>query len=275
MLALSRPLFGCALLCAVPAVACSTQEVRPDPKDVMLVGISSAEYDSAAAIFVIRDDAIAQDASLTPRNLPPYSVMVDGRFAAWDETTFVQAGASSAVGFTLPAGSHVIALVDDHGQVAVTSPPMQTRPGFDPATNPVFNPAVVFFGGATSLRARVLIDDPTLVPEGLVRVRLMNALADHQPIQAVQCPTDIDSSPQYAAGACTPLGDPIAYGDVFERDAGPDVVNKLGYYWAPPGAVDSVVMSMGPGHAFLGMTRIPTQVAGPGHSCPSCVFTEF
>ena len=78
MPALSRPLFGCALLCAVPAVACSTQEVRPDPKDVMLVGIASAEYDSAAAIFVIRDDAIAQDASLTPRNLPPYSVMVDG-----------------------------------------------------------------------------------------------------------------------------------------------------------------------------------------------------
>ena len=48
----------------------------------------------------------------------------------------------------------MIALVDDHGQVAVTSPPMQTQHGFGSGDeNPVFNPAVVFFGGATSLLA--------------------------------------------------------------------------------------------------------------------------
>ena len=62
---------------------------------------------------------------------------------------------------------------------------------------------------------------------------------------------------------------PIAYGDVFERDAGPDVVNKLGYYWAPPDAVDLVVMSMGPGHAFSeGHDAHPHPGRRPGPQLP-------
>jgi hypothetical protein len=270
----SRPLFCCALLSAVAVSACSTEQVSPDPTKVIFVAVASPEYNSAAGLFVIRDDAY--DASLMPRNLAPYGVTVDGRLAAWDETFFVQAGPASALGFTLPAGSHVISLVDDQGRVAVTSPPMDTRPGFDPATSS-FSPAVVFFGGPTSLRARVIFDDPALVPAGSVHVRLMNALADHQPIQPVQCPTDVDGGTAYTAGACTPVGDPIAYGAVFEQDAAPDVAARLGYYWAAPDAVDPVVMSISRGRATAGgyVTAIPTQVQGPGHQCPSCVFTEF
>ena len=82
----------------------------------------------------------------------------------------------------------------------------------------------------------------------------------------------------YTASACTPVGDPIAYGDVFERDAAPDVAARLGYYWAAPDAVDPVVMSISHGRDTAGvgwLTTIPTQVQGPGHQCPSCVFTEF
>jgi hypothetical protein len=263
------------LLSAVTVGACSTQELAADPRQVMLVAVASPEYDSAVGIFVIRDDAY--DASLAPRNLSPYDVTVDGRFAAWDAATAVQASPNSSVGFTLPSGSHVIALVDDSGQEAVTSPPMVTRPGFDPVTHFVFSPAVVFFGSPTALRARVLLDDPALVPAGSVHVRLMNALADHQPIQVVQCPTDVDGSTPYTAGACTRLGEAVGYGDVFEQDAAPEAVNRLGYFWAAPDAVDPVVMSISLGRPPVGgyLTRIPTQVQGPRNACPSCIFSEF
>ena len=97
---------GCALLSGLAVGACSTEQVSADPSNVIFVAVASPEYNSAAGIFVIRDDAY--DASLMPRNLPAYGVTVDGRLAAWDETAFVQAGPASAVGFTLPAGSRVI-----------------------------------------------------------------------------------------------------------------------------------------------------------------------
>lgn len=276
----SRSLLGYTLLSAVAAGACSTEQLPTDRSKVMLVGSAIPENDSGAGIFLIRDDAY-DPSSLTPRNLPAYGVTVDGRIAAWDETAFVLVGSNASVGFRLPAGSHVISLVDGQGRVAVTSPPMDTRPGLDPAIvfTPwdIFSPAVVFFGGPTSLQARVLVDDPTLVPAGSVHVRLMNALADHQPIQAVQCPTDVDGSTPYTAGACTPVGEPIAYGAVFEWDAAPDAAARLGYYWAAPDAVDPVVISIRGWRTTAGgyLTVIPTQVQGPGHDCPSCIFTQF
>ena len=274
MPSVSRSFWAGALLSAVASGACSTQQLPPNLDDVMLVGLSSPEYDSAAGVFVIRDDAY--DSSLNPRDLQPYYLKVDGRLAAWDATTLVPAGPASLVWFTLPAGSHMIALVDARGQEVVTSPSMETRPGFDPSADLLLSPAVVFFGGPTSLRARVLVEDPASVPAGSVRVRLMNALADHQPIQPVQCLTDLDSSRQYTADACAPVGAPIAYGELFERDAEPDVAAKLGYYWAAPDAVKPVVMGLS-GRAATGLitTHIPTQVQGPSNPCPSCVVTEF
>jgi hypothetical protein len=260
-------MFGCTLLVALALGACSTEELRP--ANTMLVAQSIDSSVGSVGIIVIRDDAYTQD-TLVARNLPPYSVMVDGQFAAWDETFYVQA-LNSAVYFTLPAGSHVFGLADDQGRVAITTGPIETKSGFD-VLKPNFNPSVIFYGGATSLRARVLTDDPTAVPAGSVHLRVMNALADHQPIQAVQCPADLNGPT--TAGSCTPLGAPIAYGDVFEADFGADVANRIGYYWAAPGAVDSVVHPIYRRETLLS-TVIPTQVQGPTGACPSCVWTNF
>jgi hypothetical protein len=260
-------MFGCALLSAVALGACSTEELRP--ANTVFVAQSIDSSVGGVGIVVIRDDAYTQD-TLVARNLPPYSVMVDGQFAAWDETFYVQA-LNSAVSFTLSAGPHVFGLADDQGRVAITTRPIEAKPGFD-VVNPSFNPWVIFYGGATSLRARVLTDDPTAVPAGSVHLRVMNALADHQPIQVVQCPADLNGPT--TAGSCTPLGAPIAYGDVYEANFGADVANRIGYYWAAPGAVGSVVQPINRPESFLS-TVIPTQVQGPTGSCPSCVWTNF
>lgn len=259
--------FGCALMSGLAVGACSTQELRPD--NTMIVAKST---ESGVGIIVIRDDAYTQN-TLAYRNLPPYNVMVDGQFAAWDETLYVQAALNGAVFFTLPAGPHVYGLADDQGRVAITTPPIDMKPDFD-VVKSNFNPWVIFFGGATSLRARVLTDDANAVPAGSVHVRLMNALADHQPLQAVQCPADLHRSIVFTAGSCTPLGEPIAYGDVFEADVAADVANMIGYHWAAPGAVAPVVHPIyREGSPFS--TTIPTQVQGPAGQCPSCVWAEF
>src|SRR5262245_49794490 len=120
-------MFGCALLPAVALSACSTEEVRPG--ETMLVAQSTQGVGSVG-IIVIRDDANTQD-TLAARNLPPYSVMVDGKFAAWDENFYVQAAPNSAVFFTLTAGSHVYGLADSQGRVAITTPPIEAKPDFD------------------------------------------------------------------------------------------------------------------------------------------------
>jgi hypothetical protein len=102
----------------------------------------------------------------------------------------------------------------------------------------------------------------------------------------VQCLTDLDASSSHTAATatCTPVGAPIAYGDVFETDAGADVVNKLGFYWAAPGTVDAAVRGINaggpsiyvPASASNGfVTRIPFQVAGAASPCPSCILSSF
>ena len=182
---------GCAVASALALAACSTDDVRPD---VTLV--SDPSFDSRISLYVTRDDAY--DADLTANNLSPYRVQVDGRYVAYDESQYILAGSNGSVSFALPAGEHVVALVDDQGRTAVTSPTVETKPGGDPA-QPFSSPAIVFFGGPTTMRARVIVDDPAAVPAGSIHVRVMNAFVDHQPVQVVQCPTALDGSRLYTA----------------------------------------------------------------------------
>jgi hypothetical protein len=261
---------GAALLSTGALGACSTDDLHPD---VTILGDASA--DSAMSIYVVREDAYTAD--LVPRNLAPYRVRVDGRLVAYDTRNFVLVGSNACYGLTLPAGEHVVSLVDDQGRTAVISPTVETRPGLNPSA-PVFGSAIVFFGGPNTMQARAFLDDPAALPAGSIHARVMNALADHQPVQVVQCPTALDGSRTYTGGECTPIGDPIAYGEVFETDATPDVVAKLGFYWAAPGAVNPVVAPANLSSQTLTsgfITRIPTMVQGAANSCPSCIFTEF
>ena len=253
-----------ALAAAIPVAACSTEEVYPKvtpyPSDpYSAVGIE---------VYMIRDDFLTQDSPPAYRSLPPYGVTVDGIAASQDGIHPLIASPNISVGVLVQPGTHAIALVDGQGHVAAVSPPLEAKLGV--------RTVVAFFGGPTSLRARVLLDDPATVPAGSTHVRVLNALADHQPIQIVQCPTALDGRVPYTASACTPLGDPVAHGDVFETDTGADVANRLGFYWAAPGAGDAVVSDVSI-YATTGgfVTRIPIQVQGPAGTCPSCIVLQF
>ena len=275
----TRPLmFACALLFAVAlGGACTTEDVHPN---VVMV----ASPNAGIAFFLIRDDAYNPDGTAN-YELPLYRVTVDGSYLTFNESTYVDVrGPTAAWDLPAPAGTHVVGLSDEQGHAVAASPAIETKPLATPPL-PSYHPTVVFFGGSTSFRARVLIDDPAALPAGVVHLRVMNAFVDHRPLQVVQCLTDLDANAVVqTAGTCTPVGAPIAYGDAFETDAGADVVNKIGFSWDEPSTGDVAVQGInagGPSGYVAGasrsfITRIPIQVLDPGSRvCPTCILASF
>jgi hypothetical protein len=248
--ALAVPL---ALLGAGALAGCETKELYPEvmplPGDAV-----------GTRIFLIRDDALTVA-------VPPYNLVVDDAFASQDGFTPLRYSPNVEIGVPLTPGLHVLKLVDGDGHVVTASPSFRAAPGI--------LPTIIFYGGPAAMQARVLFDDPTTLAAGATRARLMNALADHQPIQMVQCPADLNGSQLFTASACAPIGDPIAYGDVLERDFGTDVIAQIGFHWAAPDADEPIVSSISLA-ASIGafILRIPTQVQGTG-ACPSCLLTLF
>lgn len=276
-------MFACALLSAVAlAAACGTEDVHPN----VIHRDPTSSTNTAIAFFLIRDDAYGPDGDYQPQTTPFNRVRVDGSYLVdgyAGESTYLQANNLSALDLRVAVGSHAVALVDEQGHVVAASPAIETKPFASPPL-PSYHPTVVFFGSPSALRARVLIDDPAALPAGAVHLRVMNTFVDHQPLQIVQCLTTIGFDTVPAAGTCTPVGAPLAYGDVFETDAGADVVDTLGFYWAAPGAVDPVVQSIygvGPspyidaGASTSFVTRLPARVKGPGSACPSCLLFGY
>ena len=90
----------------------------------------------------------------------------------------------------------------------------------------------------------------------------MNALSDHQPLQIAQCPST-STAWTYKASDCAPVGAPIAYGDVYETDATPDVVARLGFYWAAGRSFSSAVAPINRAGAGTFITHIPAELMGP------------
>jgi len=236
--------------------------------------INDPSNDAWVGVYLIRDDAY----TLVPRRpnyeTHNYRYSIDGRFAIWGVDQYVQVSPDVYQPFMMPSGSHVLGIADyltGHG--VTTSPAVEARPPTEPTHTSLYS-AVVFFGGASGMNSRVLINDPTALPAGTIHLRVMNALSDHQPVQIVQCPSSVDTL--YTAGDCAAVGDPIAYGGVYETNATPDVAAKLGYYWAAPGVVAPAVTPIYRGNAAGGfITRIPTEVMGPQDTCPSCILNEL
>lgn len=126
------------------------------------------------------------------------------------------------------------------------------------------------------MNARVFISDPAAVPAGTTHVRVMNAISDHQPLQIVQCPSSFDSNWTYTESDCAPVGAPIAYGDVYETDATPDVVGKLGFHWAGAGATSpSAVTPINRAGAGAFIMHIPTELSAPQDRCPTCFMIDL
>jgi hypothetical protein len=272
----TRPLVACALLAAAALDgACTTEDVHARVLTI------DRDANSHVAVYLIRDDAPYG----TTEQRPIYRVTVDGSYLTGGEHEYVQTGGTNAWDIPVAAGVHMASIVDEQGSAAVASPVFETKP-FVAEPLPSYHASVVFFGSPSAFLARVLIDDPATLPAGAVHLRVVNAFGDHRSLQIVQCLADLDAIATVpSAGTCTAVGDPIPYGDVFETDAGADVVNKVGFEWAGPGAVDAAVAGInaggrphGPisaGVSSLFVTRIPMGVVTPSSSCPMCVLSSF
>jgi hypothetical protein len=256
----------CACLVAAAAsAACSTEDVHPDALLVDLMdGALPPEGRGMLDIYLVRDDVYSQDATPVYRQHPPYRLRADGRLVAWGQDglyDYVDLFPNTNMYMTqFPAGRHVFELVDDHDQVAATTPPLEVQNGI-----PL---EIVFFGAPAALRQRWMFDDPALIPAGFTHVRLFNALDNHDPIEPVQC------SSSGLGGPCVALAGSISYGDLFETDVANDTVDQLAWRWASPLAVDPVsnrmiVRNSGPTSPYL--ASIPFHILGPANrECPSC-----
>jgi hypothetical protein len=103
----------------------------------------------------------------------------------------------------VPAGAHVIQLVDQNGDVALETPPLDLQP--DRAN------MVVVFGRRKALEHRFLTTDLD-VPPGLVRLVALNLIRTGYAVEIVACSGD-------AVITCaTTLAGPVAYGDAALAD---------------------------------------------------------
>src|SRR5262249_32251420 len=143
--------------------------------------------------------------------------------------TYVEMFPDTMTGLAIGAGRHILALVDADDHVALTTALIEVKGGM--------TTEVVVSGDTSSLRGRSMLDDPSAVPAGSQRLRLMNALDDHQPIELVQCANGLD-------GACVSLAGPVSYGDVTEMDAPDAVVPELAWRLASPDAVNPVANTL-------------------------------
>jgi len=277
------PSLACTCAALAALAGCTTQDLHPDVMVVSpMVDSSSPTGKGVLQIYVIRDDEFSQDASPVFRDLPPYQLMIDGRLVVWEDGTYLRAFPGSMVGFQVAAGQHALTLLDDGGAVAVTTPPFEIR-------DSLFTEVAVF-GGPSTLRTISMLDDPSVLPAGALRLRLLNALDQHQSIELVRCPNGTANDPP---SACVPAGGPLVYGALFELDS-TDFADRMGWRLSAPDVVDPVVNLIpgletpsiagsgtggmtggvgGTGPRFV--TSIPEHVLGPASFCPSCSYAQF
>jgi hypothetical protein len=285
----------CSALVALAGSGCATEDVHPD---VMIV---SSLTDTASGIgklhlTAVRDDIFYAnpqpyqgDPTTTTwtREVPPYRLMIDGRLAAWEGGEYVHIyGDGGKTGIELDVGQHAVSLVDESGAVTFTTPAFDIREGV--VTE------VAILGGPNTLRSVAMVDD-AVVPLGSVRVRLVNALDDHRPVELVKCPNGIPNrtlpgAAAEGASSCVAVGGPVAYGELLEVDGtGAEFANRVGWRLAPSLSVVNHVWELpldpsqaqgliGFGDVISGRqvggfaTQLAMHVMGPDSECPTCGF---
>jgi hypothetical protein len=263
---------ACAAFPALAGGACLTEDLHQD-----VFTVTDPSNDGRFGFYLIRDDVYQYVPSQTSY---PYRCTIDGKAATWNTSTYATFLPNIYQHFPVPSGSHAITIIDDASHVSTATLTIEARPdGPPPDSDPghfANYMAVVFFGGASGMNTRVLISDPATVPAGMTHVRVMNAFSDHLPLQVVECPASFAWDQTYTAGDCAPIGAPIEYGAMYETDATPDVVTRLGYYWTGLGGGAAAVAPIDHLDAAGGfITRIPTDVWGPSDRCPSCILKEL
>jgi hypothetical protein len=247
---------------ALAGASCATEEVHGQ---VMVAGALSPDAPPPPGtgawiiIAVSRDDCLPDGTEC-----PWYRVRVDGKWLVHDAgagNEYFSAGGSGMIGFIAPAGPHVFELVDSGGDVRVATPVVQT-------TDDTFHTLAVF-GAPAALEQRWIVEDTAVVPTGMVRAYLVNALGNHDPIQPVRCAAGLQPP-------CAALAGPLVHGEAFEVDSPAGTEDTLGWQWVPGGAgaaVNGVVHRTS--FAAFPLFGMPTHLLPPDSQCPSCIWSTF
>jgi hypothetical protein len=201
-----------------------------------------------------------------PATVPPFYMSVDGQDLRDDETHHP---------FPIPPDSDG----NEHGYLAPDpgTHVLQVRTALGGGALPKITATMerrwkyhlVVFGEPAALQQVLLADDPSLVPLGVGRLRLLNALDQGQAIQLTRCAND--------GLPCVPFGEPIAFGDLMEMDEPAATVDEVRWTVAgvdDPTAGGQMVMSRRT-VSIVGMVGswqsliIPVHDEGP--NCAGCV----
>jgi len=266
-----------ALACAaLPlAAACAPVDLHQD-----IINVNDPSNDASVGFYLIRDDLHLDPLNNNVGTHYTYFFSIDGTYATWNTSVYATFNPDWYVPLGVPSGVHVFGIVDQATRAATTIPAIEARPSTDPTPGIVQNrrapyTEAVFFGGANGMNTRVFVNDLAAVPAGTIHVRVMNALSDHQPLQIVRCPASFEGNSTYKGSDCAPVGDPLAYGDVYETNETPDVAATIGFHWAPPGASSLAVTSISRADAGAFNTHIPAEHMGPQDTCPGCFFRDL
>jgi hypothetical protein len=189
------------VLFALPA--CSTQEIDPEPVQMLVGGPGWNSGALEIAFAPWESDFAAEQADNSVGD--NFHLFVDGaQVAGWSytgslEQIVVSEGALNAIGF-LPAGAHHFEIrAGFHGPTAFAG---------DGVLLPGAQTNLYLFGPPGGVEGR-FVSLPYAVPAGTAHVSLINLIRTGQSLEVVAC-ADISH--------CTPVSPPLAIGEAFAAD---------------------------------------------------------
>ncbi len=239
------------------SAGCATDNIEADVMFAIAPGSGGADF----APLVI-GGAIPDGASLFLRI--DGKDLVDGEGIASDSRISVQEGGVFAS--NIPAGDHVVELVDGEGVVTLRTDALRFESGR-------FNDLLVF-GDPQSLSFNYSADDWSAVSDGSVRANFFNANMRKLDGTLELCSYDSDASTEAEAESCEQLG-AIAYGSGWSGEVAPGTT----FVFTPDGT-DIRFVSMRHGDPGFVSTSVETTrvnafyaldwVDSDASDCPGC-----
>jgi hypothetical protein len=167
------------------AAACSTQEVPPPP--VFEFAASATESANAPLILVVAPDAdTISELQSYHASGTEYALHIDGQpVGRRDGSTWIPIDhirAQQGPGGFVPAGPHVVQLVDQNGNTALDTPPLDLQPNHANI--------LMVFGHRAALEHRFLATD-LAVPSGMDRLVVINLIRSGYAAQIVRCDDEV------------------------------------------------------------------------------------
>jgi len=252
-----------ALAALLPAAGCGTEDLRGDVivASQLTVGLTpDTGLGGWLYVYLSKDECGVDNAACGT-----YRLQIDGKYVVWAESfEYATMFSANAIGLIVAPGPHVFALVGEDGNTIATTETVEARAD-------MFHHLAVF-GPAGALVSRWLVDDPAVVPAGMVRARIVNALAGGAAIAPVQC-----TDPERVT--CAALAGPLVHGGVFQGDFAPAALEQQELGWRVDGVAGAVFngafyRNSGPTSGASYSFHMPLRLnADP--SCPTCIGSSF